>query len=155
MNTYYTNADGTKTDQVNVIMPSGIYRQIGTGDDQLPPSNESEMTYKEGMTLHGFYGDDQLKDLIDWHLFGNIITASVSYKKNNDSDEKNQPASSQLFFPFYGTNDSTITTPPLYYRSMTDYKGNYHKWSPWRRIAYYDEIEAVVIRILKSKGLIT
>ena len=45
------------------------------------------------------------------------------------------------------------TTYPIMYRLHTDGL-NFTGWTPWRRIAYYDEIESVCREILKSEGLI-
>ncbi len=151
MNTYYTNADGTKTDQVNVIMPSNIYTSIGDGgiDSDELPSKESTITYGTGLRLDGYYGyNTNVK--VGKNLLGHILTMSI---KNNEDNDDGKPASCQLFLPYNESSYAGSDPNPLYYRSNTDISNNV--WSPWRRIAYYDEIEAVVTEILKSKGLIT
>lgn len=153
MNTYYTNEDGTKTNQVNVLNSSRTLHDVGD-EDECIPAEDSEKTYPEGLILQGFY-QTNFTEAPTGYPFGNILTASTDYKKGTN-DPNCIPASSQFFLTTYGCEDfGGPTTYPIFYRSMTDYKGTYHSWSPWRRIAYYDEIEAVVIAVLKSKGLIT
>ena len=151
MNTYYTNADGTKTNQVNVIMPSNIYTSIGDGgiDSDELPSKESKLTYGTGLRLDGFYGyNTDIK--VGTNMLGHILTASI---KNNYDNADGKPASCQLFLPYNESTSAGNDPNPLYYRSNTDIPNN--PWSAWKRIAYYDDIEAVVTAILKSKGLIT
>ena len=151
MNTYYTNADGTKTDQVNVIMPSNIYTLIDDGgiDSDELPSKESKLTYGTGLRLDGFYGYDTAVK-VGTNMLGHILTASI---RNNVNSFGGKPASCQLFLPYNESTNAGNNPNPLYYRSNTDMPN--YPWSPWRRIAYYDEIEAVVMSILRSKGLIT
>lgn len=59
----------------------------------------------------------------------------------------------QLYMPWNGTGNKDYTTYPIMFRSHTDGL-NWTGWTPWRRIAYYDEIEIVCRNILKSEGLI-
>lgn len=77
--------------------------------------------------------------------FGIVINAQLNTNTPN-------PAI-QLYCPWNGTGNKDSTTYPIMYRSHTDGL-NFTGWTPWRRIAYYDEIESVCRKILKSEGLI-
>lgn len=152
MNTYYTNADGTKTDQVS---PSNMMIIDKISNIDVPHhhlediSSYDHNTQNCSMEIVEVYGDTNGPKDIGMGVFGNVISI-------------NGTGASQLFLPWnyctaYNSEvNSRGVNPPLYYRSLSDnYNiGNIH-WAPWRRIAYYDDIEGVVIEILKSKGLIT
>ena len=59
----------------------------------------------------------------------------------------------QLFIP-HNVSISSAIPYGLKIRSCSDYSENTVGWTPWRSIAYYDEIESVCRQILKSEGLI-
>ena len=153
MNTYYTNADGTKTDQIypsNMMIIDKINYDGERNDVLEDVSSVDHNTQGHTMEIIEVYDDkNNPADIGNYGSFGNVISI-------------NGTGASQLYLPWnYCINyssecNSMLTNPPLYYRSLSDnYNfGNRH-WAPWRRIAYYDEIEAGVTAILKSKGLIT
>lgn len=153
MNTYYTNAGGTKTDQIypsNMMIIDKINCDSEHNDVLEDASSYNHNTQSHSMKIVETYCDSNAPaDISNYGLFGNVISI-------------NGTGASQLYLPwnycinYNSENNSMLTNPPLYYRSLSDnYNIANRHWAPWRRIAYYDEIEAIVISILKSKGLIT
>lgn len=152
MNTYYTNADGTKTDQMspsNMMIIDKVSCDGNRHHNLEDKSSSDHNTQSHSMEIVEMYGDTNGPVDIGYGLFGNVISI-------------NGAGASQLFLPWnycmnYDPDKNTSgVNPPIYYRSLSDsYNINSRHWAPWRRIAYYDEIEAVVIAVLKSKGLIT
>lgn len=73
------------------------------------------------------------------------------YILNFDAN-KSENGSTQVYIP-YTTNTASFVNSSIKIRSHSDVHSGYG-WTPWRRIAYYDEIESVCREILKSEGLI-
>ena len=143
----YTPKDGDKPDRIS------------------PPDRlnipKSEYDYRDGCFYTKYLEDGASQNT---NTPFNTIEACASYNDANAPFTFGNViitrliGTSQLFMPWNDSTEdpATIIAHPLYYRSITDTPSNYgQNWTPWRRIAYYDEIEAVVTEILKSKGLIT
>lgn len=139
----YTPKDGDKPDRISP--PDGL--SISKNDMSSGNSNYLEKRTNSGCNTP-LYTMEMITSYYDKNApltFGNVLSGRVI-------------GASQLFMPWNACNDDneTLKAHPLYYRSITDsFAATGSHWTPWRRIAYYDEIEAVVMSILRSKGLIT
>lgn len=147
---WYTKKDGSDGDRispngklhidknVHELTENGRYASSYLED----PSTNDRNTPINTMEVMHAYNDKYMPT--DEYPYGHVLSCRVI-------------GCTQLFMPWPASNihGDNIVAQPLYYRAITDSINGETHWTPWRRIAYYDEIESVVLSILKSKGLIT
>lgn len=148
---WYTKSGGSESDGDRISPHDTLHVKKNSLSDLYGHMTSSYL--EDGMTNGKNTPLDSIEAILSYYdkmgptydyPYGNVLSLNVS-------------GASQLFMPWPRSLSLSPIAEPLYYRAITDntsYMDGIH-WTPWRRIAYYDEIEAVVIAVLKSKGLIT
>ena len=160
MKVYITKSDGA----IEEITPSKLLcdNVVYVKDDYVEEEGSETRDLGPYLQIINSMSNDNTpsyKEMGGYSSYGMILRIGAMHYTTNDGDnsENNNPGC-ELFLPWYGSSYkyTSSLTLPIYYRSITDVVGNPNTgWSPWRRIAYYDEIENIVVGILKEKGLIT